>query len=159
ILHSASAGFTSLPVTLTVTDQQPFIANPARLTFSAISGANPPAASVAITGDPSALFTVVSDAPWLFVSSSSASPPATLTVTASTPGLAAGTYNGTITLTPTAPGRNVVVIPVTLNVSAPLTVMPSFLLFRVQSGDTAPQSQTISLNTPAGTTAAYNLSM
>jgi uncharacterized protein (TIGR03437 family) len=149
---------TKLPITLTITDQPPLVATPARVSFSAITGAaSPGPATVAISGDPSASFTFASSAPWLAVSTSSGTPPANLLLIPNTTGIAAGTYTATVTVTPTAPGRNVILIPVTLTVSAPISVTPTFLFFRVQSGDTTVQQQSLALSTPSGTTAGYNV--
>jgi hypothetical protein len=61
----------------------------------------------------------IQNAPWLTLSATSGTGPNTVTATASTSGLAAGTYNGTITVT--APGAigSPMTVPVNLVVSAP----------------------------------------
>ena len=60
--------------------------------------------AVANDGGGSLAFTASDDAPWLSVTPGSGSAPQTLTVTANTAGLTAGTYTGTVTVA--APGRD-----------------------------------------------------
>jgi hypothetical protein len=81
--------------------------SPASLSFSGVQGAASPAAktaSVTNTGSGTLDVSVSDDASWLTVTPASATAPATLTATASTTGLTAGTYTATITVTATSAG-------------------------------------------------------
>ena len=74
--------------------------------------------------------------------------PTTLSVIVNTqvlPTLAAGTYNGSITITPA--GQSPVVVPVTLTVSsAPtVTVNPASLVFNFQTGQANPTAQNVTV--------------
>jgi uncharacterized protein (TIGR03437 family) len=120
-------GMLSIPVTLTVTSAPSLAANPIGVTLTAnVGGANPtaPLAITAVNTVGPVQFTVTASsgtgtANWLSVTPASASTPASLTATANLAGLAAGTYNGTITITPAASaGSSPLNVPVTLTVGA-----------------------------------------
>jgi uncharacterized protein (TIGR03437 family) len=67
-------------------------------------------------------------------------------------GLAAGTYNGTITITPSTGGGPAAVVPITLTVlpTPPVTVNPQSLVLNYQTGIAAPNpSQTFTITTTA----------
>ncbi|HXB68256.1 MAG TPA: hypothetical protein VNY05_08435 [Candidatus Acidoferrales bacterium] len=85
---------------------------------------------------------------WLSVSPLSATTGATFQITASASlaGLAAGNYNGTITVTPS--GGTPLSIPVSLAVTAAPTVSaaPTSLIFTYRAGDTPPAAQTITVS-------------
>jgi hypothetical protein len=95
--------------------------SPSSLSFAATQGAAGPAPqtlSVANTGGGSLPFTAATSAPWLTVSPSGAAAPATLTVTANPAGLAAGTYNATVTVDGGAASGSPRSVPITLTVAA-----------------------------------------
>jgi Viral BACON domain/Glycosyl Hydrolase Family 88 len=95
--------------------------SPASLSFAATQGgASPPAQtlSVANSGGGSLAFSASSSAPWLTVSASGATAPATLTVAASPAGLAPGTYTATVTVDAGSAGGSPRSVPVTLSVAA-----------------------------------------
>lgn len=103
----------------------PINVNPGALSFSYTAGATvPPAQSVVIFSVGSTLtFTASvstsSGGDWLRVSPTSGSANNTLAVSVIPTGLSPGTYNGTITLTPSGSGNTPATIAVTLNVNAP----------------------------------------
>ena len=79
--------------------------------------------------------------------------PATITITPSVAGLAAGaTYNGTVTLTPA--GAAGVSVPLTLTVSsAPVvSASPTTLTFTYNAGSAAPNAQTVQVSGGSGLT-------
>jgi uncharacterized protein (TIGR03437 family) len=125
-------GQLTVPVTLTVTAAPNLSVNPVSLTFSAnVGGSSPATQTVAVTA-PGAIGPVTfttsiataSGGNWLSVTGAS-STPATLTVTAALlSSLAQGTYNGTITLTPSGGGAPTT-IPVSFNVGAQLAPAPT----------------------------------
>ena len=98
-----------------------FIATPSSLSFSATTGGAAPASqSVNITSSGAALsFTASASSTgnWLSVTPTSGTTPATLSASANTSGLGAGTYTGTITLTPSGAGNSPLAISVTLTIS------------------------------------------
>ena len=98
-----------------------FIAAPSSLSFSATTGGSePPPQSVSITSSGAPLgftATPTSTGNWLTVTPGSGTTPASLSVGANPAGLGAGTYNGTITLTPGGSGNSPLAINVTLVVS------------------------------------------
>lgn len=100
--------------------------SPTALSFSATQGgANPAAKTLSISnaGGGTLSWTAASSTNWLSVSPSSGSGAATLTVSANSSGLAAGTYNGTITAAASGAQGSPVAVPVTLAItSATITV-------------------------------------
>src|SRR5262249_59762677 len=113
----ATIGGDGVPVNADTTDQafalaiyngvsggatQPTIGvSPTSLSFTATAGGSNPAnqtINVTNTGGGTLNFTASDDAPWLTVSPSSGTAPSTLTASVDITGLAAGTFNGTITI-------------------------------------------------------------
>src|ERR1035437_6377065 len=95
-------------------------ATPASLSFSASAGGNAPGTqTINLSSSISGLsFTASTSATWLSISPSSGSLPAILTVSIDPSSLAAGTYQGTVTIT--APSA----VPSTTTVAVTLTVLP-----------------------------------
>lgn len=114
----------TIPVTLNVVTGQTLSVTPATLNFSYSIGASAPSAQtvqVAASGTTPAPFsaaiaTTPSGGTWLQVSPASGTTPATLSVTVSPTGLAAGNYTGTVTISSTS-SLNPVTVTVTLAVS------------------------------------------
>jgi glucose/arabinose dehydrogenase len=92
------------------------VVSPLGLSFGAEVGGPSPAAQTLSVSSAGALmtWTVASSQPWLSVSPASGATPATLTVTATTAGLAAGIYNATIALTSPDASNSPQTVPVTL---------------------------------------------
>jgi fibronectin type 3 domain-containing protein len=82
-------------------------------------GANPSSQGVSITNPSLGTlnWTASANQPWMGVSPNSGTAPSSVTVTFSTAGLGAGTYNGTITITAPGAGGSPKSIPVTLLVA------------------------------------------
>jgi hypothetical protein len=120
-LSATGATSRTVPVTFTVTAAPKISLNPSSLTYAAARGAaNPANQTVSLTNTGGTLSWTVSDsASWLSVSPASGSSSSTLTTAVNTSGLAAGTYNGTITVSAT--GSSSKTVGVTLTVSAPTT--------------------------------------
>jgi uncharacterized protein (TIGR03437 family) len=123
------------------------------LSFTYQVGGTTPASQtlqVSSTAVPVVMFTVASSAIWLspgVTSGISINTPATLTVSVVNPSsLAAGQYNGTITITPT--GGTVVTAPVSLTVTpAPaVSATPTTLSFSYQAGGTNPTPGTVNVS-------------
>ena len=114
----------TITVTLTVNPPTPpaLSVSPTTLAFTATAGGTSPAAktvAVTNTGGGTLDVTASDDAAWLAVTPASATAPATLTVTPTITGLAAGTYTATVTVTATTGGAtgSPKTIAVTLTVS------------------------------------------
>lgn len=113
-----------IPVTLSITRPLPNLAvsvGNVPFTFQT-GGAVPQAQAVQVTssGDPipfSVTTATTSGGSWLFVSSNSATTPATLNLSVNPAGLAGGNYSGTITLSSQGAANSPVTINVTLAVS------------------------------------------
>jgi hypothetical protein len=134
----------AIAVTLTVDPPPPpaLSVSPTSLSFSATQGgANPAAKTVSVTntGSGSLDVTASDDASWLAVTPATATAPATLTVTPSITGLAAGTYTATVTVTATTSGAtgSPKTIAVTLTVSSASANLVGAWGFDDGSGTTA----------------------
>jgi hypothetical protein len=127
-----------VPVTLTVVNAA-LVVSPANLAFSApVGGTSTPPQNIALKSTTSPIevsfyTAVLTGAAWLSVSGINGFTPSTLTVNANPTGLAAGTYNGSITISPKNGAATIV--PVTLTIATPvLTVSPPQLDFAYQIG-------------------------
>jgi hypothetical protein len=143
----ASGSPKTIPVTLTVDPPAPpaLAVSPTTLAFSAtVGGASPAAKTVSVTntGGGTLDVTASDDAAWLTVTPASATAPATLTVTPSITGLAAGTYTATVTVTATTAGAtgSPKTVAVTLTVSPASTNLVGAWGFNETTGTTAADS-------------------
>jgi len=94
--------------------------SPSSLSFTATAGgANPANQSLSITntGGGTLNWTASDNAAWLSVSPTSGTAPSSTTASVNISGLAAGTYNGTITISATGATNSPVSVPVTLTVN------------------------------------------
>ena len=95
---------------------------PAAVSFGGlVGGAQPGPATVDVgnNGGGTLSFTAASDAAWLSVSPTGGTAPRTLQLTASTTGLAAGSYTGHVTVTAAGAGGSPATVTATLVISAP----------------------------------------
>jgi uncharacterized protein (TIGR03437 family) len=156
VLSSFAAGSpVVIPVTFTVTPGA-ISAPTTTLAFTQVRGGAAPAAqNVAVVGSPVPLnFTVAASTTdgnaWLTATPQTGTTPATLQIGLSAVAgtLAAGAYNGTVTITSPGAGGSPINIPVTLNVMAalPFTVSPTTLNFSYTVGTTAPPAQSFQLS-------------
>jgi uncharacterized protein (TIGR03437 family) len=149
-VSSATAGTTPLSVPISINvggaGAGTLTPMPASLTFSAQPGTNPQSKFLTVTAPNDAITSfnvsasVQSGGPWLQVfpiSDVQTGPSVTnnVTVTVNPTGLALGTYNGTVTLAPTA-GGTATTVPVTLNITGlpSLNFTPAELSFGYQTG-------------------------
>lgn len=159
-MSAAGATAVTIPVNLTVAAASvpPVIrTSPASLSFTAeLGGSNSSSQTVSIFNTGGGLFTWTAseNAAWLSISSTSGTGNGSLTATATTGSLTAGTYNALITVS--APNAAPVAIPVTVTVTAPsptLTVSPTALTVTGIQGGTNPASQTVTVNSNGNWTA------
>ncbi len=124
---------------------------PGTLTFSYVSGSTSTGTqnlSITSTGSALGLTVAASGGSWLTVTPTSGTTPATVKVSANTAGMAAGTYNGTITITSTGAANSPQKVPVQLVVTAAgsgkLRVWPSrAVYFDYESGHSDPAPRTV----------------
>src|SRR5579864_6241082 len=144
----------SVPVTLTVTaaSSPTLTVSPSSLSFSYQTGGAAPAAQpVSLSSSTALNYTVVSSAAWLNATPASGNTPASLSVSVNPSGLAAGSYNGTVTVTASGASNSPQKIAVSLAVtSAPsgnpsLNVSPGTLSFSYPSGSTTSGTQNLSI--------------
>jgi uncharacterized protein (TIGR03437 family) len=142
----------SIPVALTVA--APITATPASLAFTSVAGGTSPAAQGLLLDSsiPSPFTTTASTASggnWLSVSPASGTTRQTVTVTAAPASLhlPAGVYTGSVSVTP--PGATAVspvTVPVTLMVTASLSLSPSALSFTASPGGQSPAPQSVAVS-------------
>ncbi len=168
-------GAASLNATLTITGSNT-IQIPVSFTIGALgvspqsiqflytlNGSFPTAQSLSLTGNLvgfTATPSTTSGGSWLQVFPTTGTTPTTLSVivnTAVLPNLAAGTYNGTITITAT--NQAPIAVPVTLTVSGPpaVTVNPAALTFNFQTGQSNPGSQNVTITLTPAQQLAYSV--
>ncbi len=129
ITVTVGSSVSSVPVTLTVSSTSGTIsASPSAVSFSQLlGGATPSSQTVQLTSGSATSFTVGTTVSWLSATPSTGTTPATLTLTLNSSGLAAGIYQGSVTVTG---GVAPVAIPVTLTItstsSSPITFSPPF---------------------------------
>ncbi|MGI8770894.1 MAG: BACON domain-containing protein [Acidobacteriaceae bacterium] len=169
-LRVASFGTTnttlSVPVTVTVTSTSSIqqTVSPSTLTYSGtVGGAAPASQTLSLQTSPtSAAYTVSSDASWLTATPASGSTPASVQVSVSPTGLAAGTYSGNITVSVPSASNPTVKVPVTFTVTVPagsvFKLKPASLSF-VGSTTTAAPSQSLALTSSPTTAVAWTNSV
>jgi uncharacterized protein (TIGR03437 family) len=147
-----------VPVTLTITPATLLTLNPSKLSITLPNtGINTVQQAITVTaGATPAHVTAVAQTAdnggWLLVSPASADTPATLTVTINAAGLAPGTYNGAITITPAGGAGQSVAVTLTVTLPARLTVAPTSLSFSYQVGAAAPTAKTLDVGATIGNT-------
>lgn len=156
----------SIPVTFVVGSggggqNATLTAAPASLSFSGQAGATSPASQqINITSTPDATPFSVSTSTtdgrsWLGALPVNATAPATVTVSVNTTGLPAGSYSGTVTLTPT--GGSAVQVPVTLSVASAsgLAVTPASLDFSYTIGGAGPSAKTFQVTSTGSSPVSF----
>ncbi len=129
------------------------------LNFSGTAGgSNPTAQAVTVTnaGGSTLTWTASSSATWLSISPNSGTAPASISVQPNLAGMAAGSYNGTVTVTAPGAGNSPQAVSVALTVSAAtpptLSISTPSLSFSATAGGSNPSTQTVSVsNTGSGT--------
>ncbi len=138
----------SVPVTLNIAAPSGSIALSSQsLSFSGkVGGTSPASQGVVVTCGNLTWNAAVTSGSWLSVSPASGASGATLTVSASLAGLAAGTYNGMVQVSATGATNTPQTLSVTLTVAAATSAVISFdqtsLQFVATSGGSGPPSQT-----------------
>ena len=105
----------------------PIAASPASLSFSYTVGDNAPPGQTVVIISPGATLTFTAAASttdkgnWLAVNPPSGNVDTVLTINVNPAGLAAGTYTGTIAISPSGTGNTPLTIPVRLSVNTPVT--------------------------------------
>lgn len=134
--------------------------SPTSLSFTVQQGGGNPATqtlTISNTGSGTLTWTASDNAAWLALSPASGTNNGTITVTAATGALAAGTYNATIALGAT--GATNVQVPVTFTVtSAPVSIAlsQSSLTYTAVQGGSTPASQAVTVTSNGNWTATDN---
>ena len=150
-----------VPVTLTVSPTPPVTVNPTSLLINfqtGISAVNPsPTFTISTTSTQPLSYSITSSGNWTSVinpssGTISASSSAQITFTLNPAGLAAGTYNGQISILTPGGSPTQTTIPVTFVVSStPLLNVPNATLnFTSQVGTAAPAAQSVNITTTSG---------
>jgi uncharacterized protein (TIGR03437 family) len=127
-----------------------------------VGGSAPATRQINVTSNPSGVSFSVSVATasggnWLLVSPTSGTAPAAVTVSANTSGLSAGTYSGTITLTPATGSAVTVTVLLTLTTGPALAGSATSLQFYYTIGAQLPAAQNISITGSTGL--AFNVAV
>jgi len=135
-------------------------ANPPQLTFNTQTGALTATQTVAISSSISPVSitaTAYSDNGWLQVTPGTGATPLALTVSIGNGAPASGTDVGFINVI--GPGSSSVTIPVTLNANSAglssLSATPNALSFNFASGNTVPQTQTVTVTSNTSSVTSY----
>lgn len=136
-----------VPVFLVVINAPPAVPNPASLSFSAMAGDGPQSQTVAVTASTPTAFTATANGgEWLSVSplSATANLSTPITVIADATSLAAGNYQGTVTLTTAGGVLSEIAVAFTVAPStAPFSVTPTALSFAYIQNGALPPAQTV----------------
>ncbi|MBV8205701.1 MAG: hypothetical protein JO041_02835 [Acidobacteria bacterium] len=140
----------SVPVTLTVSSLPALVLSPTSLSFAYTTGGTAPASktfSVASSGAALTYAVAASGGTWLSAAGSGTTP-GTVTVSVNPAGLAAGTYNGTVSITASGAGNSPQSVAVSLTVTTPpsLSVSPTSLTFSYTTGGSAPATQSFAVS-------------
>jgi uncharacterized protein (TIGR03437 family) len=132
-------------------------ASPQSLQFSTVFGSTPAAQTITLSGQTSSFSAVAattSGGNWLSVGPTTGIAPTTLIVTlnnAVVPLLTAGTYNGSIVITPATSPPLTVLVTLTVTPTPPVTVSPASVSLGFQIGGTNnAASQILTVSTTAG---------
>jgi uncharacterized protein (TIGR03437 family) len=153
----------SIPVTLTVTTATSITVAPTSMTFTSQVGSNPAPQTITVGSSNSSavnytvLGTTQQGGGWL-AATPTGTTPGSISVTINTANLAAGTYNGTVTITAPGTSNSPVAVPITLNLTgaASLTASPQSLSFSYTSGASNPAAQTISIASSTGSNLLFS---
>ena len=136
--------------------------SPTSFSFSATAGGANPAnqtLNISNTGGGTLTWSGSSNQTWLSISPTGGTAPSAVTVSASTAGLAAGTYSGTITVTATGATNSPVNVPVTLTVNPPASNDFSISASPSSVSVTAGGSGTTTINTAVTSGSAESISL
>ena len=163
-VSAVGAAAVIIPVNLTVeaAPLPPIIrTSPATLSFTAVQGdsnSSSQTLSISNTGGGILTWSASENVSWLAISSSSGTGNGSITATATTGALIAGTYNALITVN--AASATPVSIPVVFTVTPPapsLTLSPPSLTLTGIQGGASPGSQTVTVNANGNWTARSNV--
>jgi hypothetical protein len=152
---------TNLSLTPTSSGGTALSLSPSTLNFSyQVGGTTPASQTVSVGSTGTALsYTVGTSASWLTATPTSGTTPGSVTVGINTSGLAAGTYNGTVTVTATGASNSPQTTAVTLTVTSStpsLTLSPTSLTYSYQIGGPTPAAQSVNV-TSSGSALSYTV--
>jgi hypothetical protein len=164
---NAGNGNLSVPVTLNITAGPALQLSAPSLAFAFQTGqAQPLSQTVGVASTSGQVSYTVgvqtsTGQQWLAASPANGVAPGNFVVSVNTTGLTAGTYNGTISVTPSGASSIPQTIPVTLVVSstALLVVSPSNLTFSATAGSAVSSFQTVAVTSTDGTNLAFSVAI
>jgi uncharacterized protein (TIGR03437 family) len=146
---SSGSGPQIVTVLLTVSPAPNLLVSPTALSFAYRQGDPLPSSrTFAVTSNSSLVsFAVLATVPWITVSQSSVTAPASVTVSVNPVSLSSGTYSANLTITsPTATGGpQIVTVSLTVSPAPSLIVSPTSLSFAYRQGSPLPPSQTVTV--------------
>lgn len=155
----------TVPVTLTISTPPPTISlSPTSFTFNAVQGGSNPATQVlniTNTGGGTMSWSVSDNAAWLSEAPTSGSGNGSTTLSVNISGLAANTYNATITVTATGATNTPQTVPVTLVVAPKpvhIVLNPTSFSFSATEGGSNPSNQTMVISNSGGGTLNWTAS-
>ncbi len=165
-ITSPGAGNSPLvvPVTVQVSNTPLLNVSPGAITVTTQFGTTPPSQTVALTStDPATTINFTVSRPssgLLSVNLTSGTTPNNLIIGFPSSNLAAGTYTGSVTVTPTTAGSSPTVIPLTLVITNNATALatPSSLTFTQPFNGPQPASQSIQLTTTGNVPLSFSAS-
>jgi hypothetical protein len=136
---------------------------PATLAFDVEAGhAAPAAQSLAVSCSGKVVSYSVSTSStggWLSVKAGSGKTPGSISISADSAGLSAGTYSGTVVVASSDVANSPIPVAITLTVAPPaLTLAPTALSFTAQAGGVAPAAQLLTTSSSNGAVLGYSLS-
>lgn len=157
-------GTLQIPVSLKVSPQADISLKPKSMAFSYASGGTVPAGQALTVSSTGIAFnwTGSSNAAWLLLSSAAGASGSTITVSVNPTGLAAGTYNGAVTISAPGTASGSVALPVTLTVTSAGSgattyyASPSALYLSYTTGGTVPAPASVRI-TAAKAGAAFTV--
>jgi hypothetical protein len=170
-IQSSNAGNPSIsvPVTLVITAGSVLQLSPNALSFAYQIGQNQPLSQTVIVGSPGGqvAYNVATQtntgANWLTVSSTTGVAPGSFAVGVNTTGLTAGTYTGTITVTPTNGAAQTVQVTLVISTTALFVASPSSISFAAQPATATtpatvtPSFQNVAITSTDGTPINFNV--
>jgi uncharacterized protein (TIGR03437 family) len=162
----AASGVTGSPITVNVTlvvAPGTLAVTPSSLVFSEVAGSAAQTQNVSVTGTPGALnftmnVTTNKGGNWLGATADTTTTPATVHITATNTGLSPDTYTGTVTITSPGATGSPQTVNVTLTVlqAQTFTVSPATLTFNYTIGTSAPQGQTVQVQSSPGSNIQFS---
>jgi uncharacterized protein (TIGR03437 family) len=161
--QSAGNAAVTVPVTLTITAGAALQLNPASVSFAyQIGQAQPVSQAVTVSSNSGQLnYTLTtqtnSGQPWLNISTNSGATPGNFTIGVNTAGLTPGTYDGSVSVTPSNNPAQTIPVRLVVSNTALLVVSPGSLVFSIPAGSGGSSFQNLAVTSTDGTPISFNV--